>query len=85
MNPDRAAGRLGKISSIMARRGPDDAGIWSDNAAGATLVFRRLAILDLRLKRASADDGCQLDAMCWCLTVRSITSCLCENIWQKGA
>ena len=37
-----------KISSMMARRGPDDEGIWSD-AERCTLVFRRLAILDLSL------------------------------------
>ena len=36
------------ISSMMARRGPDDEGIWSD-AERCTLVFRRLAILDLSL------------------------------------
>ncbi len=33
----------------MARRGPDDAGIWSDDGR-CTLVFRRLAIIDLSLK-----------------------------------
>ncbi len=38
-----------KISSMMARRGPDDSGIWSDNEC-CTLVFRRLAIIDLSLK-----------------------------------
>lgn len=35
-----------KISSMMARRGPDDEGIWSDEGR-CTLVFRRLAIIDL--------------------------------------
>ena len=34
------------ISAMMARRGPDDAGIWSDGER-CTLVFRRLAIIDL--------------------------------------
>lgn len=34
------------ISAMMARRGPDDAGMWSDGD-GCTLVFRRLAIIDL--------------------------------------
>ena len=34
------------ISAMMARRGPDDAGIWSDDGH-CTLVFRRLAIMDL--------------------------------------
>ena len=37
-----------QISSMMARRGPDDAGIWSDDER-CTLVFRRLAIIDLSL------------------------------------
>ncbi len=34
------------ISALMARRGPDDSGIWTDDK-GCTLVFRRLAIIDL--------------------------------------
>ena len=34
------------IGEIMARRGPDDAGMWSDGGR-CTLVFRRLAIIDL--------------------------------------
>ena len=38
-----------KLSLMMARRGPDDAGIWS-NDGRCTLVFRRLAIIDLSLK-----------------------------------
>ena len=35
-----------KISSMMSRRGPDDSGFWSDDGY-CTLVFRRLAIIDL--------------------------------------
>src|SRR3989304_1201212 len=35
-----------KISSMMSRRGPDDNGFWSDDKY-CTLVFRRLAIIDL--------------------------------------
>lgn len=35
-----------KISSMMSRRGPDDHGFWSDGGY-CTLVFRRLAIIDL--------------------------------------
>lgn len=35
-----------KISSMMSRRGPDDQGFWSDDKY-CTLVFRRLAIIDL--------------------------------------
>lgn len=34
------------ISALMQRRGPDDSGLWSDQQH-CTLVFRRLAILDL--------------------------------------
>lgn len=34
------------ISELMRRRGPDDMGLWED-AERCTLVFRRLAILDL--------------------------------------
>src|SRR3972149_5886384 len=34
-----------KISDLMSRRGPDDAGKWADDRC--TLVFRRLSILDL--------------------------------------
>ena len=33
------------LRDLMSRRGPDDAGLWND--ARCTLVFRRLAILDL--------------------------------------
>lgn len=36
----------GKITEMMFRRGPDDAGLWSDDAC-CTMAFRRLAILDL--------------------------------------
>jgi len=35
-----------RLQSLMARRGPDDAGFWSDKPY-CTLGFRRLAILDL--------------------------------------
>ena len=35
-----------EISNLMRRRGPDDHGRWDDDGHG-TLVFRRLAILDL--------------------------------------
>lgn len=35
-----------KIGSLMARRGPDDKGFWSGDGY-CTLVFRRLAIIDL--------------------------------------
>ena len=35
------------MSEQMARRGPDDDGLWQDDGAGVCLGFRRLAILDL--------------------------------------
>ena len=38
---------------MMARRGPDDEGIWSDGRV-CVLGFRRLAILDLA-RRSSTD------------------------------
>ncbi|MGH7963151.1 MAG: asparagine synthetase B family protein, partial [Candidatus Binatia bacterium] len=34
------------LIALMARRGPDDEGVWSDGR-GVTLGFRRLAVLDL--------------------------------------
>ncbi|HNP61912.1 MAG TPA: hypothetical protein PKM72_13785, partial [Nitrospirales bacterium] len=37
-----------KISALMARRGPNDQGIWTDHKT-CTLVFRRLAIIDLSM------------------------------------
>src|SRR5262249_41813182 len=39
-------GTIVKSVSLMARRGPDDEGIWSDGHT-CTLGFRRLAVLDL--------------------------------------
>jgi len=45
------AGRSGAdwalISDLMARRGPDDDGLWHSGNGKCTLVFRRLSILDL--------------------------------------
>lgn len=35
------------VAASLAHRGPDDAGVWSDPAAGIGLAHRRLAILDL--------------------------------------
>lgn len=37
-----------KISAMMARRGPNDQGTWTDHRT-CTLVFRRLAIIDLSI------------------------------------
>jgi asparagine synthase (glutamine-hydrolysing) len=35
------------MASAIAHRGPDDAGVWSDPAAGIALGHRRLAVIDL--------------------------------------
>jgi asparagine synthase (glutamine-hydrolysing) len=35
------------MATTLVHRGPDDAGVWVDPAAGVALGFRRLAILDL--------------------------------------
>ena len=37
------------MSDCIRHRGPDDSGVWCDEAAGIALSFRRLAILDLSL------------------------------------
>src|SRR4051794_38451304 len=36
-----------RMIAPIAHRGPDDSGVWTDEAAGLALGFRRLAILDL--------------------------------------
>ena len=36
-----------RMTGAIEHRGPDDDGVWSDESCGATLGFRRLAILDL--------------------------------------
>ncbi len=36
-----------RMSAMLARRGPDDEGFWTDPAGHLQLGFRRLAILDL--------------------------------------
>lgn len=38
---------LGAMGVAIRHRGPDDAGVWSDVAAGVGLVHRRLSIIDL--------------------------------------
>jgi asparagine synthase (glutamine-hydrolysing) len=35
------------MGNMIINRGPDDAGVWVDEAAGVTLAHRRLAVLDL--------------------------------------
>lgn len=47
-NKSRGSGAdWAQISALMAPRGPDDEGYWVSADASCTLVFRRLAILDL--------------------------------------
>ena len=36
-----------RMGAVLAHRGPDDAGVWLDAAAGVGLAHRRLSILDL--------------------------------------
>lgn len=36
-----------RMAGALAHRGPDDAGVWVDDAAGLALAHRRLAIVDL--------------------------------------
>lgn len=45
--PAAARFDLEKMSATLSHRGPDDAGIWMDCAAGVALGHRRLSILDL--------------------------------------
>src|SRR5688572_11210684 len=50
--PTRSDGAsLGMVATRMAdtltHRGPDDSGVWVDDAAGVALAHRRLSILDL--------------------------------------
>ena len=44
--PSRDRETIAHLSELMARRGPDDAGLWSDESR-IWMAFRRLAILDL--------------------------------------
>ncbi len=44
---DEAARLVRRLADTMAARGPDDAGVWVDEAAGVALGHRRLAVLDL--------------------------------------
>ena len=38
---------VGRMTSSLIHRGPDDHGVWSDHEAGIALGFRRLSIVDL--------------------------------------
>lgn len=42
-----AASVARRMADRLAHRGPDDAGVWLDEAVGLALAHRRLAILDL--------------------------------------
>ena len=44
---DAAQAVAEKMAERIAHRGPDDSGVWVDEAAGIALVHRRLSILDL--------------------------------------
>jgi asparagine synthase (glutamine-hydrolysing) len=41
------AAKVRRMTDTLIHRGPDDSGVWIDEAAGLALGFRRLAILDL--------------------------------------
>lgn len=41
------AATIRKMNGTLSHRGPDDEGVWIDEAAGIALGHRRLAILDL--------------------------------------
>src|SRR5438270_13013109 len=41
------AGTVGRMTSVLAHRGPDDEGVWTDAKAGIGLGHRRLSIVDL--------------------------------------
>ena len=45
-DPDRL-GHIEAMTSTLQHRGPDDAGVWSDQDAGIALGHRRLAVIDL--------------------------------------
>src|SRR5690348_5480704 len=51
LGPDGAGRDPRRVARAMAdalrHRGPDDAGVWADAAAGAALGHRRLAVIDL--------------------------------------
>lgn len=42
-----AAETVRRMADTLAHRGPDDAGVWTDDDAGVALAHRRLAILEL--------------------------------------
>lgn len=46
VTPDRAD-VVGRMADTLAHRGPDDRGLWADDAAGIALGHRRLSIVEL--------------------------------------
>jgi asparagine synthase (glutamine-hydrolysing) len=44
---DELTAVAGRMADVLAHRGPDDGGTWTDPAAGVALGHRRLAVLDL--------------------------------------
>jgi hypothetical protein len=44
---ERWAHTAAAMAAPLRHRGPDDAGVWIDPAAGVALAHRRLAVLDL--------------------------------------
>lgn len=44
---DTAQSQARQMANAIRYRGPDDAGVWADGAAGVALAHRRLAIVDL--------------------------------------
>lgn len=59
-----AASTARRMADAIAHRGPDDSGVWLDEASGVALAHRRLSILDLtpggHQPMASADERFQI-------------------------
>ncbi|MEQ8252356.1 MAG: asparagine synthase (glutamine-hydrolyzing) [Oceanibaculum nanhaiense] len=47
LSPDLMSDSIAAMTAALSRRGPDDEGLWQDEAAGIALGHRRLAIIDL--------------------------------------
>jgi len=60
------------MASTLLHRGPDDAGVWVDAAAGIALAHRRLSILDL------SPAGHQTDGV----AQRAIRHCIQREIYN---
>ncbi len=39
--------KIDMANHVLSHRGPDDVGVWYDQASGAALAHRRLSIIDL--------------------------------------